>query len=106
MSRTIYTFSLCLYLLCITACSSVRVTTRGAVPVTTIDAEEERSKTFFSLVGTQKSWDEDLCDGAGLAEVSVKPNLLHSIFGVITLGILTPVKVTYKCNETCDTCDN
>ena len=84
----------------LSSCYTLSVTTRGAVPVTTIDGELERTKTIHLFLGTKKIWDEDLCDGGGLAEVTVEPNFLQSLANVITIGIWKPVTVKYKCNET------
>ncbi len=89
-------------MLVLSSCSAVRVTTRGAVPVTTVEAEDERKKTVHVFLGTEKTWEEDLCDRAPLAQVTVQPNFLYSLVHVATLGIWAPVKVSYKCNETCD----
>lgn len=84
------------------SCSSVRVTTRGAVPVTTSNGEDERVKTVGVFLGQSKKWDEDFCNGAPVAEVTVVPNFFYSLANVVTLGIWAPVKVMYKCNEECD----
>jgi len=78
------------------------VTTRDAVPVSTVDGEVERSKTIHLFLGTEKIWDEDLCDGGALAEVRIEPNFLQSLANVITLGIWKPITIKYKCNEPCN----
>ena len=91
-----------LFLIITTGCSSLKVTTRGAVPVSNQNGEIETFKTIHVVVGTIKTWDEDLCNGAPLAEVSYYPNFLYSLANVVTLGIWKPMKVSYKCNEDCN----
>ena len=102
--RKLLIFSIMLFLvlqLC-SSCAAVRVTSQGAVPVTTVNGEVERTKTIHTFLGSQKTWTEDLCNGAPPAEVTVEPNFLYSLLNVATIGIWAPVKVKYKCNENCE----
>ncbi len=99
---TIFLIMLSMGVMLTSSCSAVRVTTRGVSPVTNIYGQEERDTTIHVLIGSQKTWDEDLCDGGGLAMVTVQPNFFYSLINVVSLGIWSPVKVRYKCNETCE----
>ena len=74
------------------ACSLYRVHAPGEPGVT------DRSKVVWSLGwGLAKGEPEVDCQGAALAELTIKSNLAYDLLSVLTLGLASPKKLEWKC---------
>ncbi len=59
---------------------------------------------FWGLIKSPKEITAPLCDSLqvnGMAEVTMTTNFGYALITVATLGIWSPIKVTYKCGKPC-----
>jgi len=88
-----------MFTIIISSCSSVKVTTKAAVPVSDEFGRDEITRTIWTYFGQQKVWDIQTCNEGALAVVEVRPNLAYSLIEVLSLGIIRPTKFVCSCNE-------
>jgi hypothetical protein len=80
--------------LCLAGCYHYRVTPARALP-----ADDGHSATMHSLFWglVQSKAREPECQGNGAAEVVATTNLGYTLLAVVTLGIWSPLELTWRC---------
>lgn len=87
----------------LSSCYSYRISTnaQAGTEATTTTA----NAYFWGLVQTPKNGiTTPNCDSLnvnGMAEVQIKTNLGYALITVVTLGIWSPMKVSWKCSKPC-----
>jgi Bor protein len=85
----------------LSSCYSYRVATQaqaGAEATTTITT----NSFFWGLVKSPKEIHTPVCDSlgsTGMAEVTIKNNFGFALITVATLGIWSPIRLTWKCGK-------
>jgi hypothetical protein len=80
--------------LCVIGCYHYRITPARSVP-----ADDGHSATMHSLFWglVQSEAREPECQGNGAAEVVATTNLGYTLLAVVTLGIWSPLELTWRC---------
>ena len=87
---------LAIVLLSSPACYHYRVQAPQPNPAT--EAQKDTRWSFFWGLVQDKEWRADLCQPSNaLDEVKVSTNLGYAFLTVITLGIVTPMNLEYRC---------
>lgn len=87
----------------LSSCYSYRVGTY-AQPGTDASKPITANCFFWGLIKSPKDITTPLCDSLqvnGMAEVTMSTNFGYALITVATLGIWSPIKVTYKCGKPC-----
>jgi hypothetical protein len=85
------------------SCYTYRISTQAQAGTETIKPIHANS-FLWGLVQSPKTLTTPNCDSLdvnGMAEVTMKTNLGYSLITVATLGIWSPMKITYKCGKPC-----
>ncbi len=78
------------------ACYHYRVQAPQPNPAT--EAQKETRWAFFWGLVQDKEWRADLCQPSNaLDEVKVSTNLGYAMLTVVTLGIVSPMNLEYRC---------
>jgi hypothetical protein len=81
------------------ACFHYRLTPVGADGRTLAPATEPQAETLWSFVWgvVQPTLRPSTCQGNGVAEVTTSSNFGFALLTVVTLGLVAPVEVEWRC---------
>lgn len=77
------------------ASAEYRVRLKNAPPSASIERQQTLYVYFWGLL--QKPFVIDNCMGNGLSRVTIRKTLGQLLTGIITLGIIAPITVTWEC---------
>ncbi len=87
------------------SCSSYRVATKAQSSTDYTPANSKKAYSLlWGLLNNPQVISTPVCDSLqvnGVAEVIVKKNVGDALFTVFTLGIYSPVHVTWRCSKPC-----
>lgn len=88
------------------SCSSYRVATKAQVSTDNTPANRAKAYSlFWGLLNKPQVIHTPVCDKLdvnGVAEVIVKKNVGDALLTIVTLGVYSPVHVSWKCSKPCE----
>lgn len=85
----------------LTSCYKYSMVMKNGSPATNLDGNlSATQKEVIYLFGFKKKIHySDKCPSGGMYEVEVKSSFLQSLINVVSLGIVMPVTLVYKCSQ-------